>query len=139
MRGTTRRADLTGAIEAAGAEAVIGDPDRIATLVPALDHVSVAVVLLGGASGTADEVAELHGSRLEMLLLRMLDTTIRGIVYEAAGSAPADVLAHGASIVADACERSRIPFSLLSCDPAVDGYEAWVEQALGSVERVLVT
>jgi hypothetical protein len=135
VRGTTRRTEAASAIEAAGAEVVIGDPDRVATLAPALDHVSVAVVLLGGAVG--DDVAELHGSRLEMLLLRMLDTTIRGIVYETSGATPAPVLAAGSSIVREACERSRIPYAFLGCDPVAAGYDKWCEQALSAIDRVL--
>ena len=64
----------------------MGDPDRIGTLIPALQHVSVACVLLGSATGEEDHVAALHGTRLEMLLAKLLDTTARGIVYEARGS-----------------------------------------------------
>ena len=34
--------------------------------------------------GTPEQLAALHGTRLEMLLERMLDTTVRGVVYERA-------------------------------------------------------
>jgi len=52
-------AERLAAIEAAGAEAVLADPDRLATLVAALDHVTVAVLLLGSATG---EPAQLFGT-----------------------------------------------------------------------------
>ena len=85
VRATTRDPAHVGAIEAAGAEAVVGDPDRVATIAPAFEHVGAAVILLGSAVGTPEALAALHGSRLDMLLLRMLDSTVRGIVYEAVG------------------------------------------------------
>ena len=47
----------------------------------------------------------------------MLDTTVRGIVYEAAGSVDRALLAAGAELVRERCEDSRIPFALLDADP----------------------
>jgi uncharacterized protein YbjT (DUF2867 family) len=134
VRGTTRDPAALGAIEAAGAEAIVADPDRMATLVPALDHVSVVVLLLGTAAGEPGRVAELHGSRLEMLLHKLLDTTVRGLVYEAAGTVRAEVLAAGAALVSGACETSRIPYALITTDP---GAGEWLTEGLGAVERVL--
>ncbi len=127
---------MVDAIEVVGAEAVIADPDRVATLAPALAQVTVACLLLGSASGTDAALAALHGPRLEMMLLRMLDTTIRGIVYESVGSVDPQVLAAGAEMVAAWCEHSMIPFALLDADP-VTGYGAWLTSAAGAVERVL--
>jgi 3-hydroxyisobutyrate dehydrogenase-like beta-hydroxyacid dehydrogenase len=135
VRGTTRELGRLRAIEAAGAEALLADPDRIATIVPAFEHVSIACVLLGSATGRPDHVCALHGPRLEMLLARMLDTTVRGIVYEAAGSVDPAVLAGGARIVRDACARSRIPYVLLDADPFDHG--AWLAAATDAVDRVL--
>ena len=51
VRGTSRRPEQVAAIDAAGAEGVLADLDRIVTVFPALDHVSVAVLLLGNAAG----------------------------------------------------------------------------------------
>ncbi len=135
VRGTTRRPGNFAAIESARAEAVIADPDRVATLVAAFDHVSVACVLLGSAVGAADELAALHGPRLEMLLARMLDTTVRGIVYEAAGSVDQAVLRAGAAVVRGACERSLIPYSLLVAPPS--DCDAWLAAAMRAVARML--
>ena len=49
VRATTRRANRAPEILATGAEPVVADPDRLGTLMGALDHVSVAVILLGSA------------------------------------------------------------------------------------------
>jgi uncharacterized protein YbjT (DUF2867 family) len=135
VRGTTREPSRTGAIEAAGAEPFLGDPDRVSTLARALDHVSVACVLLGSAGGSAQDVAALHGSRLQMLLQRTLDTTVHGVVYEAVGSVEAAILDRGAEIVREACVRSRIPYALLTADPG--DHAVWVGAAAGAVDQLL--
>lgn len=135
VRATTRRPDRVAEIEAAGAEAVVADPDRIATIAPSLDHVSVACVLLGAATGTADQLRALHGPRLEMLLTRMLDTTVRGVVYEAVGGAGAEHLRVGAAIVREACMASLIPYVLLDSYPA--DHQRWLAAARAAVDQVL--
>jgi len=72
-RGPSREA-----IEAAGAEAWIGDPDVVGTLRYALEGVTILMWLLGSV-----ERPELHGTRLAMMLEKTIDTTARGVVYEA--------------------------------------------------------
>jgi nucleoside-diphosphate-sugar epimerase len=136
VRGTTRTEARGAAIEAAGAEAFVGDPDRIGTLAPALAHVGVACLLLGSAAGGADQLAALHSTRLEMLLERMLDTTVRAVVYEAAGSVDAAVLAAGVGRVRYACDRSLIPYVLLEHDPSE--HAGWTAAAVAAVERGLL-
>jgi uncharacterized protein YbjT (DUF2867 family) len=135
VRGTTRDAARLPELEAGGIEPHLGDPDRVATLAPALEHVTVACILLGSARGSDEELAALHGSRLEMLLTRMLDTTVRGIVYEAAGSVDPTVLALGARIVRDACEASLIPYVLLVADPSE--HDRWLAAATAGVQTLL--
>jgi nucleoside-diphosphate-sugar epimerase len=137
VRGTTRDPARRAEIEAAGAEAYVGDPDRVATLGPALAHVGVACLLLGSASGTDEQLAALHSTRLDMLLERMLDTTVRGIVYETVGAVDPELLADGARRVRHACERSLIPFVLLDADPG--DRAAWAPAAAGAVEHALIT
>lgn len=122
-------------IKAAGAEPWLGDPDRVATLAPSFDHVSVACVLLGSAAGTPEKLVALHGTRLEMLLARMLDTTVRGIVYEIAGSVDPSVLAGAAAHVRAACEQSHIPYALLGADPRAR--ESWLSAAVAAVQGLL--
>jgi putative NADH-flavin reductase len=136
VRGTTRRDAALTELESAGVEAVLADPDRVVTLAPTLAQVSVVCVLLGTATGSPAAVAALHGPRLEMLLTKLLDTSVRGIVYESAGSVDCGVLDSGASLVQSFCERSRIPFALLERDPSA-GHAAWVAAATACVERLL--
>lgn len=135
VRGTTRDAARRGAIEAAGAEAWIGDPDRIATISYALDGVTILCWLMGSAKGSQEQVAALHGSRLTMLLERSIDTTVRGIVYEAAGTVDAPLLDAGAETVERACAYSEIPHAVLRADPG--DHEAWLDAALACVDRLL--
>jgi nucleoside-diphosphate-sugar epimerase len=136
VRGTTRVPERTAAIEAAGAEPHVGDPDRVGTLFPALAQVGVACVLLGSAVGTEEQLAALHSTRLDMLLEKMLDTTVRGVVYEAAGTVDPQLLALGSGRVRYWCERSLIPHVLLESDPA--DHEAWTEAAASAVRRALM-
>ncbi|MGH2892187.1 MAG: hypothetical protein ACRDPM_02805, partial [Solirubrobacteraceae bacterium] len=93
-------------------------------------------LLLGSAIGTPDQLAALHSTRLDMLLERMLDTTVRGVVYQAAGSVGPALLSSGAGRVRHACERSLIPYELLTDDPAAD--DSWVTRAARAVERALL-
>jgi hypothetical protein len=65
-------------IEAAGAECWIGDPDVVGTLRYALENATLLLWLLGD-----DDRPEPHTDRLSMMLERTIDTTVRGIVYEA--------------------------------------------------------
>jgi len=135
VRGTTRDPARAAAIEGAGAQAWVGDPDRIATLTYALDGVTILCWLMGSARGPAEALAALHGSRLRMLLERTIDTTVRGVVYEAAGTVEAELLAAGARSVREACTYSEIPYALLDEDPGDTA--AWLAAALGCVERLL--
>lgn len=137
VRGTTRTAARVPAIAAAGADPWTGDPDRIATLTYALDGVTVLCWLLGSAQGTEEQVDALHGTRLQMLLERSIDTTVRGVLYEAAGSASATRLAAGAETVRAACGRSEIPWALLEAEPGEGRWEAWLAAAVAGVEGLL--
>ena len=83
MRGSSRSADRLSEIEAVGAEAVVADPNRLGTLLPHIEGVSVLVWLLGSVGGEAGEA--LHGPRLESMLETLVDTPVRGVVYEGPG------------------------------------------------------
>ncbi len=107
----------------------------MATLAPALDHVTVACILLGSATGSPERLTALHGTRLDMLISRMLDTTVRAIVYEASGTVDHDVLDGGARRVVAACEGSMIPYALLEADP--DDHRRWLSDAHGAVRKLL--
>jgi hypothetical protein len=135
MRAVTRGEAGRAAIEAAGCECWIGDPDRIGTLRYALDNVTVLLWLLGTASGP--NVTELHGSRLRMMLEKVIDTTVRGVLYEAAGTVDAATLAQGTREVARAQALNEIPGTVLEADPGDQG--AWVVAAREAIEHLLTT
>ncbi|HET8673576.1 MAG TPA: NAD(P)H-binding protein [Thermoleophilaceae bacterium] len=135
VRGTTRDEAELARIEAAGAEAVVADPFRLATLTPKLEGVSVLCWLLGSARGEADELAALHGTRLETLLETLVDTHVRGVVYEGTGSVPRDLLQNAAELVRRAHETYLMPAEILTHDPS--DHAGWVSEAAAAVERVL--
>ena len=90
VRAVTRDRDGNRAlIEEAGGEAWIGDPDVIGTLRYALENVTLLLWLLGTV-----ERPELHSSRLAMMLEKTIDTTVRGVVYEAGPQEGADTVEH---------------------------------------------
>ncbi len=136
VRAVTRSDDRRADLEAAGAECWIGTPDRIGTLRYALDNVTVLLWLLGTASGPQEAVAPLHGSRLRFMLDRVTDSTVRGVVYEHAGTIAPAILAAGAEEIRHASRTNEIPFRLLDADPR-GSREAWLEATLGCIGELL--
>jgi uncharacterized protein YbjT (DUF2867 family) len=101
VRGTTRDPSHSAAIAAAGAEPYVGDPDRIGTLMDALVGVTIVCWLFGTIAD-----ADLHGPRLRMLFEKLVDSPVRGLVYE--------MREDGASIARDAAARWHIPVELVA-------------------------
>jgi uncharacterized protein YbjT (DUF2867 family) len=135
VRAVTRRPEARAAIEAAGAECWIADPDVVGTLRYALDNVTVLLWLLGTARGPAEKVAALHGSRLRMMLDKTADTTVRGVVYEVAGTVDPAALAAGVEEVRSARQTNEIPYALLEVDRS-DG-AAWVAAGRAAIDALL--
>ena len=135
MRGTSRTQEGIERIEAAGIEGALADPGLPATILDLVGDVAVVFWLLGSARGTAQEVAELNGEKLEHLLRRLVDTPVRGFAYEAAGSAPGADLRRGADAVRAAGSTWSIPTALIGADPA-DG-DAWVERAAAAATELV--
>jgi hypothetical protein len=123
VRAVTRSESRRGELEDAGCECWIGDPDRIGTLRYALENATVLLWLLG----TVD-VAELHGSRLEMMLERTVDTTVRGVLYEGR---------IGEAVVQAAHDRHGFPIAFLDADPG--DVEPWVADARSKIDALLAT
>ena len=85
-----------------------------------------------------EELAELHTRRLEFFLTQMIDTTVRGFVYEGSGSTPAAAaLAEGEQIARRMCERNVIPLAVLEGDGR-RGDPAWQRQARAAIEDLLI-
>jgi threonine dehydrogenase-like Zn-dependent dehydrogenase len=133
VRGTTRRPERLAEIEAAGAEAVVADPDRLGTLMAQLHGVSLVCWLMGAAD--ADAAADLHGPRLRTLLERLVDTPVRGIVYEAGGSVAPELLAGGAAAVREAAVTWSIPAEVVEADPRDP--DAWRSAMTAAVQGLL--
>lgn len=131
VRGTTRSPEGLAALRAAGIEGVVADPDRLGTLLPALSGVTVVCWLMGTATGSP----EVHGARLQTLVEHLVDTPVRGLVYEAAGSVDASLLEQGAQIVRTASQTWHIPSEVVTADPA--DHAAWLTAMTAAVERVL--
>jgi uncharacterized protein YbjT (DUF2867 family) len=113
VRGTSRREEGLAAIEAAGIEPVLADPERPATVLDLVADVTAVYWLLGSASGEPEGIEAIHGQRLERLLERLVETPVRRFVYEAFGSVAPEVLAGGATLVEQAAETWRIPVEIL--------------------------
>jgi hypothetical protein len=126
VRGTTRDPARAEAIAAAGAEPYVGDPDRIATLMDALRGVTIVCWLMGTVP-----VPDLHGGRLRMFWEKLVDTPVRGVVYEP--SRPA--LPEGEAVARRAAETWQIPLEVLRADPA--DHAAWLAAASAAVARLL--
>ncbi len=124
VRGTTRGEGVE-AIRAAGAEPYVGDPDRIGTLMDGLAGVTIVCWLMGTIP-----VAELHEGRLRMLWEKLVDTPVRGVVYE--GTLP-----QGEPVARTASQTWQIPLEVLEADPL--DHDAWLRAARTAVDRLLGT
>lgn len=114
------------AVEGAGCECWVGDPDRIGTLRYALENVTVLCWLLADV-----DAPELHGARLEMMLERTIDTTARGVIYESSGP-------HGeagSEIVTRMASKNEIPFVLVNADPG--DTDVWLEELLAGIASIV--
>ena len=131
VRGTSRSPHRVAELGPAGIEGTVADPDRLATIVPALSGVSVVCWLLGTAEGSP----EVHGARLRTLMEHLVDTPVRGLVYEAAGTVDASLLDRGAQIVRVASETWHIRGEVVGADPA--DHEAWLGAMKEAVRRTL--
>jgi nucleoside-diphosphate-sugar epimerase len=134
VRGTTRNPDRGDDIAAAGIDVVVAHPGRIGTVLDHIGDVTLLYWLMGSAVGDAADVEALHGARLERLMEELVDTPVRGLVYEAAGTSPAEFLQSGTSIVGSAAERWRIPVEIVREHPG--DAEAWAEAMLAAAERL---
>jgi hypothetical protein len=142
VRITTRTEAGRTAIEASGAECLIGTPDRLASLRGALDGVTIACWMLATAQGDPGQTRELHGSRLESFLSGAVDTTMRGFVYEASSGgagaeaeAGAEAALTGERIACAVAERNAIPLALLRADAA--DAAAWQAEAWEAIDGLL--
>lgn len=135
VRGTTRDPDRAGELEAAGIEAAVADPNRIGTVIDHVADVTLVAWLLGSAGGDAEAVEAIHGPRLERLLEELVDTPVRGFLYDGAGSVDGATLREGARVVGQASERWRIPVAVIEHDPA--DWRGWIDASRTEIHTLL--
>lgn len=106
VRGTSRREEGLAGIEAAGIEPALADPERPGTILELVNDVAILVLLLGNAAGSEAELAAIHGPRLERLMEHLVETPVRGVLYEGTEE--------GAQVVHTAARTWRIPVRAIS-------------------------
>ncbi|MEX2108190.1 MAG: NAD(P)H-binding protein [Solirubrobacterales bacterium] len=136
VRGTSRREEGLAEIETAGIESAQADPNQPGTLLELVGDVAVVHWALGSAQGEDEAIAAIHGPRLERVLEKLVDTPVRGFVYEAAGTVPARHLERGRAAVALAAETWRIPVATVAADPA--DATSWVEEMLSATHSLVL-
>lgn len=136
MRGTSRTEEGAAAIEQAGFEAALADPDRLGTVMACLEGVSVVCWLMGSATGSPEQLAALHGPRLEAMLERLVDTPVRGFVYEGGGSVPVHLLDRGSAAAYAAADTWSIPVTVV--ETSQTGQPVEVEALRSAVSELLV-
>ncbi len=135
LRGTTRDPGRASDIEAAGIEPAVADPELPGTVLDLVGDVAVVHWLLATAVAEHEAIAAIHGVRLEALLERLVDTPVRGFVYEAAGTVEPRCLERGAAAVRAASETWRIPVEVVEADPG--DFEGWLKAMTAATHRLL--
>lgn len=137
VRITTRGETGRAAIERAGAECWVGDPDRLSTMRGALDRVTILCWMLAGARGGQEQLAALFGERLEFFMTQAIDTTVRGVVYERGDEegGRGELLARGEEVVGRLAELNRIPWAVLRA--GAESGEEWRRGARAAIGGLL--
>ena len=136
VRVTTRDPARCEEISAAGAQPFVADPDRVGTLVPALDGVAIVVWALARATGGRETVSALHRARLRAFLEKTVDSTVRGVVYDAYGTVPGEDILGGLFELRRAMEIWNIPVLAFAAEHGDSAQ--WVAEAKDAVESMLV-
>src|ERR1700712_1126292 len=123
-RGAPRAPARAAELEAAGIESLVADPDRLVTMMPAIDGVSVVCWLMGTA-----EAPELHGPRLESMLEHIVDTPARGFVYETGGVERPEGEAAAKRLAA----TYNMPVEIVGAPP--EGHDVWLAEMVAAVGR----
>lgn len=131
VRGTSRTAAGVEAIEAAGIDGALADPDRPGTVLDLVGDVALVYWLMGSAQGADADLSAIHGPRLQGLLERLVDTPVRGFVYEGAGTAAPGHLLAGSEAVNRASATWRIPARVVE-EPPASPPDAWLTAMLAA-------
>jgi hypothetical protein len=129
VRGTSRREEGLAAIGAAGIEPAQADPDRPGTILELVGDVAILVLLLGAAQGPDEELAAIHGPRLERLMEHLVETPVRGVLYEG--------IEGGAEVVQTAGRTWRIPVRTISSSPSQRSHRGAGDRLADQVKALL--
>jgi nucleoside-diphosphate-sugar epimerase len=135
VRGTSRYEDGLLAIEEAGIEPALADPERPDTVLQLIADVTIVLWLLGSAEGEPEALGAIHGRCLERVMERLIETPVRGFVYEMKGSVNPILLAHGREVIEATGDTWRVPISMVFVDPS-DPYD-WAEIMAGATIGLL--
>lgn len=142
VRGTSRHREGMALIDQAGIEPALADPAEPGSVLELVGDVSIVVWLLGSAEGSEEELSALHGPRLDRTLERLVETPVRGFVYDGRGSVDPILLARGKEAVEAASETWNIPVSCLLVDPRDeetwgDPMGVWIDAATSGIVNLL--
>jgi uncharacterized protein YbjT (DUF2867 family) len=131
VRGTSRREEGLAAIERAGIAPALADPERPGTILELVGDVAVLVLLLGNAAGSEEELAAIHGPRLERLMEHLVETPVRGVLYEGTEA--------GAEVVQAAARTWSIPVSVISPNLSQSPHTGDWDGLAGAVKGLLAS
>jgi hypothetical protein len=100
---------------------------------PHVANTSAMCWLMGSATG--EDVEALHRTRLQTVLERLVDSPVRGMAYEAAGTLDPELLREGTDAVRAAGARWHMPVQVVEEDPA--DIDRWAAAMVQAVERLL--
>ena len=117
VRGTSRTEEGLVAIGEAGIEPALADPLHPHTVLELVGDVTIVLWVLASAQGPPEELSAIHGSRLERLMERLIETPVRGFVYEMKGTVNPILLEHGSEVLGAAGDTWRVGISSVFVDP----------------------
>jgi hypothetical protein len=130
VRGTSRTEDGFAAIEAAGIEPAFADPLQPHTVLELVGDVTIVLWPFASAKGPPEELSAIHGSRLERLMERLIETPVRGFVYEMKGTVNPILLEHGSEVLEAAGDTWHVGIACVFVDPR-DPHD-WAEIMAGA-------
>ena len=109
-------------------------PTRSARSPELLGDVTVVAWLFSGAATDPGRLESLNGERLGSLLAALVDTPVRGFIYEALPAGAGAAADPGRALVEDAESRWRIPTRIVAAERSQpDAWGAAVADAVGAV------